>query len=166
VGQELTRHPQWESRLRVLVDSKRDSQFEWGRNDCATFAIEAIEAVTGNRIAINEPYAGLRGAIREAQRLGGAKGYIGAVERVLGPPKPASFLARGDIVAMRRDDGPFGYALGVYLSPVAAFLSERGLVLMPVATRESLVFSTGSTCLPSSLQSRQQQQPISPPESW
>lgn len=45
----LTRLPNWQSRLIRYVQSKNRKPFEIGENDCATFWIGAVAAMTGHR---------------------------------------------------------------------------------------------------------------------
>jgi hypothetical protein len=37
----------WEGRLNEYIESRRFMPFEWGKNDCASFAAYAVEAMTG-----------------------------------------------------------------------------------------------------------------------
>ena len=40
----------WESALYAYLDSRMETPFEWGAQDCATFASGAIESMTGQQI--------------------------------------------------------------------------------------------------------------------
>lgn len=44
------RVPDWPERLAALIEKRRNVPFAWGENDCLTFALDAIEAVTGRRV--------------------------------------------------------------------------------------------------------------------
>ena len=54
----------WPERLAAYLDARRHVPFSWGTNDCATFALGGIRALTGARLAdllpgvwANEPEA-------------------------------------------------------------------------------------------------------------
>ena len=44
------RHPDCYARLHNLWHKKHETPFQWGRHDCLTLALEAVEAVTGERL--------------------------------------------------------------------------------------------------------------------
>ena len=48
----LSRFPDWPQRLAMALEARRSTPFAWGQNDCATFAADMIEAITGQDFAI------------------------------------------------------------------------------------------------------------------
>jgi hypothetical protein len=44
------RLPDWEARLRVALDYLPGQALEWGTADCATFAADVIDALTGREV--------------------------------------------------------------------------------------------------------------------
>ena len=53
----MTRLPDWDIRLRALIDVARSTAFEWGAHDCCTFACRDVEAITGALPAIPPEWA-------------------------------------------------------------------------------------------------------------
>lgn len=49
--EKITRREDWPERLNDYIESRRDTPFEWGTNDCCMFAAHAIEAMTGENPA-------------------------------------------------------------------------------------------------------------------
>lgn len=47
----LTRHHDWEVRLHEFLQEREPEPFQWGRNDCALFACDAVLAMTGVDLA-------------------------------------------------------------------------------------------------------------------
>src|SRR5262245_55752535 len=101
---QLVRRPDWEQRLVELVRTRRTTPYRYGVNDCATFAQDAVEAVTGMVL--------LPGAERPKGWLGAAKFLIAhdwvdveeMATALLGSPKAPHVSRRGDIVSYGDDD--------------------------------------------------------------
>lgn len=96
---QLTRFPDWPTRLAALVDARLRQTFAWGSHDCCAFAGDNVLQITGT-----DALGGLRGtwtsrteALRLLHRLGGLQA---AVTDVLGPPVAPQFARRGDLVAL------------------------------------------------------------------
>lgn len=125
------RLPNWEARLASLIDDRRAARFEWGTNDCASFASDAVMAITGF-----DPIVDLRGTYdeREALRRAGRDGHrlFELVPRFLGVPEHPKLAQRGDIVA-----GSIGpshrVVLGVCLGAQWAVPGRAGLVFREMA---------------------------------
>ena len=47
MGAEIMRLPDWDIRLNDYIQSRFYMPFKWGLNDCATFSMGAIKAMTG-----------------------------------------------------------------------------------------------------------------------
>jgi hypothetical protein len=67
------RLPDWQTRFGALVESRRLVPFEWGVNDCVTFAADAVHACIGV-----DPLAAERGYTtpQEASRILGGFGAL------------------------------------------------------------------------------------------
>ncbi len=77
----LTRLDGWEQRLAAFIEQRRMRPFEWAGNCCASFAIDAVETVTGRRV-----WNVTWGTATEAARvIAKAGGLDAAATSVLGP---------------------------------------------------------------------------------
>ena len=108
----------WETKLSDFVQSKSDTPFEWGQHDCASFAMKAIEVLT-----LEYPIDIEWNSAFQAKRLLDEKSLIERADEIW-TPVDVSLCKRGDLVATMTPDG---VALGIFLSPTAAFASEVGL---------------------------------------
>jgi hypothetical protein len=116
------RRDDWESRLIDCILQAEKTKFEWGTNDCVTFAADVIQAITGG-----DPIDDLRGmwnSARTAQakikELGGLQAGISGR---MGPPLDFPMLAgRGDLVLT--DQGN----IAVVVLNYAVALGKLGLV--------------------------------------
>lgn len=121
----MLRHADWPERLADFIEARRHLPFAWGRQDCATFAADALQALTGQ-----DPLAPLRGqwateeqAQQVLQRLGGLPR---AVRSVLGRPLPIRTIApRGAVVCARMAGTAI---LGVHLGATWCAPGAQGLV--------------------------------------
>lgn len=119
----------WESRLTEFVESCANRPFKWGEHDCATFAMKAIEVITGE-YPIEETWA----SARKARRLIEERSLIDRANDIW-PQVDVNLCQRGDLVATMTPDG---VALGIFVSPMAAFSSKHGLALL---RREDLIMA-------------------------
>lgn len=89
----------WELALDAFLHARRNVPFVWGANDCALFAADAVQTITGHDPAP----AGLRAhrtskqALRALARHGG---LTGIATQALGQPRPASQACVGDVVLL------------------------------------------------------------------
>jgi len=124
------RLPNWPDLLAAFIEQRRHMPFQWGSNDCATFAADALLHITGQ-----DPLASLRGRwATEAQALqvlAGMGGLPAAARRVLGRPSRVPMAApRGALVCARMQ----GQAvLGVHLGRWWCAPGARGLEFRPAA---------------------------------
>ena len=127
----MRRHD-WPERLVETISAARTKTFRWGRHDCALFACDCIQAMTGADPAkrFRGAYRTPGGALRALKRLERVTGLEALADRVLGPQIPVARARRGDLVLAERGDGP---ALGVVTGSQAAFLGPEGLEMLPLA---------------------------------
>lgn len=120
----------WELRLSAVIEAARARPFAWGRHDCALWAAEIVEALTGCQVMTDwrGRYGNGRGARRYLRALGFAD-IEAAVSARLGAPLASVWLAmRGDIVL-----APDGHGLGVCAGREALFLAPSGgLTALPL----------------------------------
>lgn len=97
----LHRLPDWPERLITFLEDRRGIPFQWGRNDCVTFAADGVQAITG--FDALGPLRGSWTSEREASlRLLARGGITNAVRSVLGMEMDSPALAqRGDVVLVR-----------------------------------------------------------------
>lgn len=95
----MNRLPDWQLRLEAFARERRTMPFAWGRNDCAIFAADAVEALTGARLLPElRGHLDARGAMRAMQRLGGLR-CIAA--QALGGEILRKFARVGDVVLVQ-----------------------------------------------------------------
>ena len=94
---EFTKLQDWQVRFEAFIKARRALPFAWGSNDCAIFAADCVQAITGQDPAP----AGLRShatekqAARSLERHGG---LVGIATAALGEPVPISQACVGDVV--------------------------------------------------------------------
>ena len=105
----LQRLPDWRLRLDALVYSRLHEPFAWGSNDCALFAADCVQAITGVDLAVE-----LRGrTLQQAAAVQRANGGLAALAcRLLGPMVGVYQSRPGDVALV-----PIGkrVALGVVI---------------------------------------------------
>lgn len=96
---------------RFLVQ-RRDVPFAWGENDCALFAADAIQVITGTDIAedFRGKYSTEIGALRTAKKIAGGATVVAAAaycaeKHGLVEHKYPLMAKRGDLVIVRNGDG-------------------------------------------------------------
>jgi len=104
----------WPERLAELIEGRLEKPFEWARNDCVTFACDAIEAVTGENPAatFRQRYSTEVGARETVADYGPDLEAAVTVQMAkLGYSETSIRTAtRGDVALY---DGPLGAGLGV-----------------------------------------------------
>jgi hypothetical protein len=123
----MRRLPGWPARLAGYVAARASVPFAWGSQDCVTFAVGAIEAITGKVL----PLPTWRSASEALRELAARGGIAGAVDSAGMRPLLAPALARrGDLllIPQLRSDA----ALVVCLGHVWAGPAREGLEFGPV----------------------------------
>lgn len=97
----MSRYLDWQLRLQAFMRGRWHVPFAWGSNDCALFAADAVQAMTGEWLCVElRGYADARGALRRLRAAGGVRGIA---THALGPEIPVAFAAVGDVVAIVDD---------------------------------------------------------------
>lgn len=92
------RRQDWQTRLSEFARARSAMPFEWGRNDCCLFTVDAVLAMTGeDHGAPFRGYTTERAAKRILNANGGVRGL--AIE-AWGEPVPPALAAIGDPVLM------------------------------------------------------------------
>lgn len=124
----MQRQPDWQLRFEAFIASRLSAPFVWGSNDCAVFAADCVQALTGQDPAP----AGLRAHSTEKQALRALKrhgGVAGIATAVLGQPVPASQANIGDVVLCKAGHRDM---LAICNGGSALAPSARGLVTVPL----------------------------------
>ena len=110
----LVRVEGWEKRLAAFIEARRTMPFAWGVNDCVSFGIDAVAAITGvttRRVT----WTTAREALAAVDAAGG---LAAALTAILGTPHDNWRRARrGDVVLTATNDleggrGPVMICLG------------------------------------------------------
>jgi len=114
----------WETRLSEHIEAHRTAAFEWGRCDCCTFSMGAIQAMTGvdHMSEFRGHYSSELGSLRALKRIG-----AGSLESTLDDkftPAPIARARRGDLAF-------FAGCVGVVMGDFAWFMAEDGLEKVP-----------------------------------
>lgn len=146
------RAPDWEERLAVFLDRKREEPFKWGSNDCALFAADAIKAMTGTDPGepFRNTYSDRKGAAA-ALKEDGAGTLLKTTIEWLGQPKHPAFAQRGDIVM--KDRNTLGVCVGLHSWFVGEEHGQQGLVSLPTA-HATKAFTLPYAAAPSSKEDR------------
>lgn len=124
---QLTRLRDWQLRLEDFALARARMPFAWGRNDCAVFAADAVEAMTGVHLLPNmRRYARARDALVLIEQAGGLRSI--AVHALGGFIQPA-YARIGDVVLHRvgRRD-----ALGICNGDNILAPGQHGMVAVPM----------------------------------
>ncbi|MGL4576781.1 MAG: DUF6950 family protein [Burkholderiaceae bacterium] len=90
------RHFEWQLRFAALISSCADRPFNWGAFDCARFAAECVESITGKDVwaDVALEYGSEREALRRLKNAGGLRSLSA---KHLGQEISPSFAQPGDI---------------------------------------------------------------------
>lgn len=98
--------------------------FKWASNDCALFAADAVNAITGDDPAAEyRGYSDEREALRIIKEAGGLRALVDL------PEKPIGFAQRGDVVLALIEGRE---TLGVCIGGEYAAPGVDGLVFRPM----------------------------------
>lgn len=125
----------WPLLLDAFIESRRHVPFEWGRNDCCSFACDAVHVLTGITIGrrFRSQYDDAKSAVRLLKESGGVLGIATDEFALYGfrPLLTVLLAQRGDVVVL--DTPEHGPALGVCLGQKAVFPGPSGLTFDSIA---------------------------------
>jgi hypothetical protein len=94
----MTRFQDWQVRFEAFLKARRREPFAWGSNDCALFAADAVEAITGEHLCPQlRGHRNVRQALRTLACEGGVRGIA---TQALGEPIRPVFARVGDVVVV------------------------------------------------------------------
>jgi hypothetical protein len=130
----IQRKQTWQTLLHVFLEARCRQPFAWGSNDCALFAADAVNAITGTDLGAD--FRGKYATQAEAEAL--MQTICGSADALaLGTYlckqagfalRPSvNFAQRGDVIVLKNSDG--SHSLGIVgLNGVhALFVTEGGL---------------------------------------
>lgn len=99
----LRRLSNWPMRLDAFIEAHRNVPFAYGSNDCVSFCLGAVEAITGKRLR-EVDWHDEASAMAAFEAAGGR---LAAISGLLGRPQQNWALAqRGDVVMTDQDGVP------------------------------------------------------------
>lgn len=125
----------WEKRLFEFLEDASNRTFEYGKHDCALFACDVIETLTGKnpREMIAEEYCGEEGADEVLSKHGGIEAIAEIVAGEFGFHSiPVLFAQRGDIVLGKIHKTP---SLGVCMGSKVAFPAPKGIARIDIDSK-------------------------------
>lgn len=129
--QRLRRLPDWPLRLEAFVTARANQPFGWGAQDCALFAADAVQAITGVDVAppALRQHRHARAALRALHAHGGLRSIAHAA---LGTPIAPALAGVGDVLLTLPQPGNRHPMLAVCngataLAPAAHGLASLGL---------------------------------------
>lgn len=125
----MNRTTGWEHRLYEVTLRALEIPHAWGEHDCATFAADCVEALTGidPMGTLRGRYASRTGALRLIAENGHAR-LSNMVAELFEDISPV-LARRGDVIAC---DGPDGEFLAVVQGTTAVAPSPSGLLHVPI----------------------------------
>lgn len=127
------RLPGWERRLNDILNDARTQPYELGRHDCFRVACSVLEALTGEDrwSEFSGRYKNKREAVKLIAEYG--SNFVSAFEWFFRSSSVSVKEARrGDIVAIRTEDGEHHLGVVTLDGANAALFGESGLVYLPV----------------------------------
>lgn len=116
----------WPERLAGFLDSRQGEPFAWGSNDCALFAADAVQAITGVDLAREfRGYSDEEGAatalasfVHNRPLWHGAESLLEAVTLHIAEDHdlseiPSSLARRGDLVLLRHPEEEGNHSVGI-----------------------------------------------------
>lgn len=129
----MTRHPDWEERLNDVVAKHQAMPGEWGKSDCWIMTMDAIEAVTGERILPHlQSYCSESEGYKVFRKAGFKETVEEALAESLGEPIAPVMAQRGDVGVIERGDR---VSCGVFTSVGFAVRTIYGHVERPNGKR-------------------------------
>jgi hypothetical protein len=126
-ARQLTRLADWPLRLESFVAARQHQPFAWGAQDCATFAADAVQALTGVDVA--PPHLRQHRHARAALRSLRAHGGLQAIaQAALGTPIPPILAGVGDVLLTRPSSSSHQPMLALCNGATALAPGPQGLV--------------------------------------
>lgn len=119
------RRSDWQSRLEDTLDEWRQVPFVPGETDCAYFAADCVQAVTGEDYfsRFRGQYNSMREAAELVRNVGGYDRLFDVLRGIFGEPVGVTYAQRGDLMYMLEGIG--GPSMGVCVGEYSFFKSAN-----------------------------------------
>jgi len=126
------RFDDWPQRMEAAIRARRDLPLDWGVHDCATFASDVIQAMTGEDFfaPFRGRYTTALGAVRAIRRAG--FDTLADFAAANAPAVPVAFARRGDLLFYPTGAGGIG-SLAIVESNIAYAAGVTRLDRLPAA---------------------------------
>lgn len=104
----MKRSEGWEDRFIEFIEARRNMPFEWGANDCASFAFSAVNLIVGH-IVREIDWHDIYEAATQLDAFGGIEAVATAA---LGEPTERR-PRRGDVALVEQEKGRHGLMLAI-----------------------------------------------------
>ena len=118
----------WQLRFEAFISDRRAKPFTWGTNDCAVFAADCVQALTGVDVA-QPSLRKHKTELQAARLLKRHGGVVGIATAVFGQPVPATQAQVGDVVLAKSGHRDM---LAICNGSTCVAPSPSGLVFFPV----------------------------------
>lgn len=125
----LQRRHDWPERLAAVITDHQRRPFEWGRCDCATLWLAAVETMTGVNCAAGLPPWYSRASAMRTLKVARAANMIGFIAARLPEIAPAE-AGRGDLVYACDPEDPLA-GPAILTGAEAQSLNEERWVVIP-----------------------------------
>jgi hypothetical protein len=116
----------WESALYEFVESRRNMPFEWGKNDCALFAADAVLAMSGRDFATE--YRGKYDTETKAKKILVKEGLENLVDKNLLRYDNIKMTSRGSVILYEHEVRGLGICIGSeFVAP-----GQDGILFFPM----------------------------------
>ncbi len=119
--------PQWEMHLFNFLEGRQDHVFKWGKWDCCILVIEAIKAMTGEKI-LDHTWSNKKEALMFIKNNGkslnkAASTYLKKAGLVT---LDKAFITAGDIVLLEDSENNFEELMGVCTGNLIVCITDYG----------------------------------------
>jgi hypothetical protein len=133
----ISRKPNWETLLHNFLEGRKAAPFAWGANDCALFAADAVNAMTGTDLGASYrgKYTTQAGANSQMQTICGSSDALALATHLCSSAGFAQwpnvgFARRGDVIVLANPDGSHSLGIVSLNGVQALFVTTTGLQRM------------------------------------
>ena len=119
----------WQLRFEAFISDRRAKPFTWGTNDCAVFAADCVQALTGVDVA-QPSLRKHKTELQAARLLKRHGGVVGIATAALGQPVPATQAQVGDVVLVKAHGRDM---LAICNGDTCIAPSPQGLGMLPMS---------------------------------